>query len=260
MRCRDLIEKLERLCPHTFAESWDNVGLLAGRYDREIGTVLVALDVTDAVVAEAVSKGADLVLSHHPLIFSAKKSVTDGDFTGRRLVELLRNDVCCYAMHTNFDVKVMAEAAAERLGLEARGVLDITYEDGNVQEGIGRYGKLPQAMTLRACGAFVKQCFGLEWVKLFGDGEQLVERAAVCPGSGKSVIGKAARLGAQVLITGDIGHHEGIDALAQGLSVIDAGHYGLEKLFVPYMEQYLGRECAGLRILRAGEKNPFWIL
>ena len=84
--------------------------------------------------------------------------------------------------------------------------------------------------------------------------------AAVSPGSGKSVIGSAVSAGAQVLITGDIDHHEGIDAVAQGLTIIDAGHYGVEKIFVPYIEEYLRRECARLTVIRAQEKNPFWIM
>ena len=260
MQCSEVIEKLEMLSPRSFAESWDNVGLLAGRYEKEIRTVMIALDATDEVVEEAVRKGVDLLLTHHPLIFSARKSINNGDFIGRRLVTMLQHDMCYYAMHTNFDVMGMADAAADEIGLLDRQVLDITYEDDIAREGIGRFGRLPKAMTLENCGEQIKHIFGLESVKIFGSGERIVGKAAICPGSGKSVIEKAVQMGADVLITGDIDHHAGIDAMAMGISIIDAGHYGLEKIFVPYMEEFLKRECKTLEVLRAREKNPFWVL
>lgn len=260
MRCKEILDKLETLSPCSFAEKWDNVGLLAGRYDKEVHTVMLALDATDSVVEEAVQKGVDLLVTHHPLIFSARKSVTDGDFIGRRLVRLLQSDISYYAMHTNFDVMGMADAAADEIGLSDRQVLEVTYEDDISREGIGRVGRLPVPMTLEECAVYVKRSFALETVRVFGGRESQIRIAAISPGSGKSVIGSAVRAGAQVLITGDIDHHEGIDAVAQGLAVIDAGHYGVEKIFVPYMEEFLRRECARLTVLRAREKNPFWVM
>ena len=104
MQCRELTKWLEAKWPCARAESWDNVGLLAGRQDKEIGVVMVALDAVDAVVDEALRRGADMLLTHHPLIFSARKQINDSDFIGRRLLKLLGSDVCYYAMHTNFDV------------------------------------------------------------------------------------------------------------------------------------------------------------
>lgn len=260
MQCRELIKWLEAEWPCTRAESWDNVGLLAGRGDKEIGVVMLALDAGDSVVDEAVRRGADMLLTHHPLIFSAKKQINDSDFTGRRLLKLLGSDICCYAMHTNFDVCSMADVAADRIGLTGRQVLDVTYEDGGIREGIGRFGKLPQEEPLEIWGKRVKEAFGLESVKIFGERERNVSLAAICPGSGKSVIGKAVELGADVLITGDIDHHAGIDAMAMGLCIIDAGHYGLEQIFPLYMEARLKQAWGGLTVLRAEEKNPFWIV
>lgn len=260
MDCREVTEKLEMLCPRSFAESWDNVGLLAGRYGKEIHKVMLAVDASDRVVEEAVREGADLLLTHHPLIFSPKKNVNDGDFVGRRLVKLLGNDICYYAMHTNFDVLCMAEAAADKIRLEDRQVLDVTKQEESRTEGIGRTGKLPSRISLYECAQMVKDVFALKSVKIFGSRERMLERAAICPGSGKSVIEKAAEMEADVLITGDIDHHSGIDAMAMGLSIIDAGHYGLEKIFVPYMEEFLEKECGTLTVMRGQEESPFWVL
>ena len=149
MRCRELINKLEMLSPRSYAEAWDNPGLLTGRYEKEIGKVMVALDATDEVIEEAVEAGADFLLTHHPLIFSARKQINDDDFIGRRLVKLLGNDICCYAMHTNFDVMGMADAAADKIALTDRQVLDVTRETDREKEGIGRVGKLQKAMSLK---------------------------------------------------------------------------------------------------------------
>lgn len=260
MRCDKIIESLERLSPSSFAESWDNVGLLAGRTDKEVSRLCIALDATDEVIDEAVRVGADMLLTHHPLIFSPMKKITAEDFIGRRLIKLLQNDISYYAMHTNFDVMGMADAAADELGLKDRQVLDITYEDEIAKEGLGRYGRLIQIMTLEECASFVKETFELEHVKIYGEQDTPIEWAAVSPGSGKTMIKPAVSAGVEVLITGDIEHHEGLDAMAQGLAIIDAGHFGLEKIFIPYMKEYIRRELPQLTVFAAKEKNPFWIL
>lgn len=258
--CSILIESLEQLSPPSFAESWDNVGLLAGRREKEVQKLYIALDATDEVIGEAVRNGADMLLTHHPLIFSALKRVNTDDFIGRRLVKLLQNDISYYTMHTNFDVMGMADAAADEIRLKERQVLDITYEDEIAKEGIGRYGKLPQVMTLKECASYIKEVFHLESVKIYGESGNAIECAAISPGSGKSMIKSAIAAGAEVLITGDIEHHEGLDAMAQGLMIIDAGHYGIEKIFVPYMVEYIKREFPQLEVVAAKEKNPFWVM
>ena len=256
MRCADVIRKLEELSPLAYAESWDNPGLLAGRTDKEIKRIYIAVDATTEAIAEAESVGADMLLTHHPLIFKGIKKVNSEDFIGRRILTLLQADMCYYAMHTNFDVMGMADAAADELKLQNREVLDITFEDDIAKEGFGRLGDLPYPMTVDECAAYVKERFHLQAVKVFGQGSQQLVRAAISPGSGKSMIAPAIGKGADVLITGDIDHHEGIDAVEQGMAVIDAGHYGLEKIFVPYLK----RETEGIEIITQGKADPFRIL
>lgn len=260
MKCQEIIESLEQLSPPSFAESWDNVGLLAGRRDKEVKKIICALDATDEVVDEAVRCGADMLLTHHPLIFSPLKKINTDDFIGRRVVKLLQNDISYYTMHTNFDIMGMADAAADEIGLKECQVLQTTYEDEIAKEGLGRYGKLRQIMTLEECASFVKQVFHLESVKIYGEPDLVIECAAISPGSGKSVIASAISADAEVLITGDIEHHEGLDAMAQGLAIIDAGHYGLEKIFILYMQEYIRREMPQLEVVAAKEKNPFWVM
>ena len=115
-------------------------------------------------------------------------------------------------------------------------------------------------MTLKQCALFVKAIFSLEQVKVFGIPDTILTRAAISPGSGKSEIKNAIAQGADVLITGDIDHHDGIDAVAQGLCIIDAGHYGLEHIFVSYMKEYLERRCENIEIMTQELTFPFWVV
>ncbi|MBD5545187.1 MAG: Nif3-like dinuclear metal center hexameric protein [Lachnospiraceae bacterium] len=260
MRCETVMEKLEALSPIMYASEWDNVGLMTGRRDKEVKRIYIALDATDKVVEDAVKKEADMLLTHHPMIFKPVKKITAEHFIGRRLIKLIQHDMCYYAMHTNFDVMGMADAAADEIGLKNRKVLETTFEDEISKEGFGRIGKLPKVMTLRECAELIKEKFGIHHVKVFGDLEADLETAAIMPGSGKSMIKAAIDGGADVMITGDIDHHEGIDAEAQGLFIIDAGHFGLEQIFVPYMKEYLLRECREIQVIAPKREVPFIII
>lgn len=115
---------------------------MPARRDKDVETIYIALDATDEVVEDAMRVGADLLLTHHPLIFKKLSRVNTDDFIGRRIVSLIQKDISYYAMHTNFDVMGMADAAADELGLRDREVLNVTYEDEISKEGCGRVGRL----------------------------------------------------------------------------------------------------------------------
>lgn len=260
MKCCEIIEKLEALSPAAYAEEWDNIGLLAGRRDKEVETIYIALDATDEVIADAAACRADMLLTHHPLIFKKLGRIDAEDFIGRRIYRLIRNDISYYAMHTNFDVMGMADAAADELSLADRRVLSVTFEDDISKEGCGRVGRLARRMSVSDCAQLVKERFRVPNVRVFGEPGDIVETAAVMPGSGGDYIKDALAAGADVMITGDVSHHEGIDAVAQGLAIIDAGHYGIEKLFIGYMEEYLKRELPRVRICKADIREPFIVI
>lgn len=269
MKCLELIQKLETLAPTGCACEWDNVGLLVGGREREIHRVLIALDATDEVVEEAIRMRVDFLLTHHPLIFKPLKRMNDDDFIARRVMGLIQHHVNYYAMHTNFDAApgCMADLAAERLGLTEPRVLEVTgtmETDGKPAEyGIGKAGLLPSAITVKELALLVKERFGLPFITVYGEhaaGEK-VRRVAIAPGSGRGSIVYAEKAGAEVLVTGDIGHHEGIDAAANHLTVLDAGHYGLEHLFIGFMADYLKREFGDrLEIHKTAEAFPTAVL
>ena len=242
MKCKDLIAKLEELSPAMYAMDWDNSGLLVGDEKQEVKKVLLSVDVTDEVIEEAIRAGADMIVAHHPLIFSKINKVVASDFLGKRIMKMIQNKICCYCMHTNFDVMGMADAAADELGLLQSEVLMVTYEDDISKEGIGRYGFLKDICSLQELAERVKHIFDLEQVMVYGDAEAEVAKAAISTGSGKSMVKYALQKDCDVIITGDIDYHTALDSVAQGLCIIDAGHFGLEKIFITYLQEYLKRE------------------
>lgn len=260
MLCREIMAMIEGTYPKSAALGFDNVGLLAGRSEKEIHRIYLALDATDEVIGQAIARKADMLITHHPLIFSPMKHITDEDFIGRRLLELIRHDISYYAMHTNYDVLGMAELSGTVLGLTDTKVLDVTLNTEMKEEGIGRIGTLPEEMTLEECCVYVKHKLKLGSVKVFGDMKQKVHTMAVSPGSGKSAIDPAIQKGADVLVTGDIGHHEGLDAAAQGMAVIDAGHYGTEYIFMDDMKRFLEERLPAAEIITAPVVHPFQVL
>ena len=259
MLCKDVIKKINAAYPEERALDWDNVGLLCGRDDKEVRRIYISLDATDYIIEDAIRWKADMLITHHPLIFSGIKKINNHDFVGKRLLKMIQNDMCYYAMHTNYDVCGMAELSGKTLGFSEAQVLEVTHRE-EIEEGIGRIADLDEEMTLDECCDMVKERFMVPNVKVFGNLGAKVKKIAIAPGSGKSMVKVALEKGADVLITGDIDHHTGIDAYAQGLCIIDAGHYGLERIFIPDMKEYLEKTLDGVIVKAADVYSPFLIV
>lgn len=264
MNAKDLIAYLEETVPLHCACDWDNVGLQVGRREKEITKVYIALDATDAVIEDACQLGCEFLLTHHPLLFRSVKQVTDDNFISRRIVKMIEHNISYYAMHTNFDAAPdgMADLAAVLLGLNHGIPMEPMQGDLETPWGIGKTGNLSEPMTMEQLCEHVKEQFQLKQVMLYPSVimSDTVKRVAVCPGSGRSMTEAALATGAEVLITGDIGHHEGIDMAAQGISVIDGGHYGLEKIFIPIMADRIRQNFPNLQVHMAPMKMPYQIV
>ena len=254
----NILNYIEKIAPSYMAAEWDNVGLIVGRTDKEVQKVYVALDVTDEVIDAAIEMGADMLITHHPLLFSPLKKITDEHFIGSRVVKLLQHDISYYAMHTNYDVCGMADISAAILGLDGAETLEVT--DKESMEGIGKVGDFSDPMSLQSCGEFIKEKFQLDSVKVFGDLSSTVQRVAICPGSGKGMTELALEKGADVFVTAEIDHHEGIDAVAQGMAIIDAGHYGLEHIFMEDIAGFLRAMQKDLEGFVAPKAHPFQLI
>ena len=191
MRCSEIFEYLKNLYPIELAMDWDNSGFLIGRSDKEVKNVLVVLDITNEVLEYAGAKDIDLIVSHHPIIFSALKRVTDETLLGNYILKILRNDICVIAMHTNFDIAKggMADICSERLGLSNTCVFEITNVCDEEELGIGKIGDLKKDMSLDELIKLVKTKFDLSHVSVFGreNINSNIRRVAISPGSGKGM-------------------------------------------------------------------------
>lgn len=241
LRVRDITAAIEAQFPLRLAMDWDNPGLLCGRADKEVHHVIAALDATDEVIEQAVSEGADLILTHHPMIFRPIAKINEDTSVGRRVIRLIQHDISYYAMHTNFDVGKggMADLVAERLGIGARTPLEQTGEaEDGTPIGIGFVGELSAPCTAKALAEFVKTSFAIPALDYY-DGGRMIQRIAVCPGSGHGMYKYACAAGADAFVTGDMGHHDGLDAIEDGVSLIDAGHFGLEHIYTDWAKKFL---------------------
>lgn len=238
-----IIRLIEELAPLSYAEPWDSVGFQLGNKDAAIDKIMVALEITEAVAKEAEEKSVDLLIVHHPLIFHPLKRVTDDDAAGRTLRRLIKANIHVYVAHTNLDKASggMNDILAQALGLHA---VNYLYEDGasvldGEAPGIGRYGKLEHPCSLRALIQQVKSAVKADALRLVGEPEALVRSVALCTGAGSGLMKAAHRMGCEVLITGDLKHHEARDAEALGIAVIDAGHFETEALGMSALAEWL---------------------
>lgn len=260
MKVREITELLNREIPPSYAESWDHVGLLVGDEEQKVHKILVALDADDAAVTRAAEEHFDLIVTHHPLLFHPMERVVEQDFIGRRVRKMIRNGISYFAMHTNFDIVKMADINAEDLKLKDAEVLDEVGTNAHGVYGFGRIGSLEEDTTLENFAEFVKTVCHLPFIRTYGDPKRKIHLAAVASGSGRSSIPAAIAKDADVIVTGDVDYHTAIDANAKGIAVIDAGHYGTEFCFIPYMTKELKRQFPSLTVAGQPIRQPYQVL
>ena len=224
MKVKDIIAVIEEFAPLSLQEGWDNSGLCIGSPEDAVTSVLLGLDCTPELVDEAVACGADMIVTHHPLIFSGLKRISSDNKVGEAVIKAVKAGISIYAAHTSAD-KVIAGvsgAMAARIGLENVCILD---EDGE-GTGLGVVGDFARPLTSGEAVAFVKERFGLKMMKTSKPLEGKISRVAMCGGSGGSLIGAAMKSGAQLYISGDISYHNFFTA--DGFMIMDIGHYESE--------------------------------
>jgi dinuclear metal center YbgI/SA1388 family protein len=366
-RLADLVGLINSLYPAALAEDWDNVGLQIGDPNAEVERLLVCLDAEEIAIEAAEKAGAQLVVSHHPLIFKGLKRLTPGDEVGRSLFRAIRNGIGVYSAHTNLDRAAdgLNDWLAERLGLEAAQPLEKPQSGGyyklvvfvpqsheaelmeglfaagaghigeydqcsfrvagtgsfrgsektdpfigqpgkreeteefrletivpaaklakvlarmikvhpyeevaydliplaNSRDdiGLGRIGRLPEALELQQFAAQVRQQLNVSTLRLVGEPTQQVNKIAVCGGSGASLLSEALRQGADCLVTGDVKYHDAQRARSEGLALIDAGHFATEHFMVAELSKRLRRALAERQLLievieMTTEQDPF---
>jgi len=256
MKARDIINVIESFAPLSIQENWDNSGLCVGSEDDEVTSVLLGLDCTPELVDEAVECGADMIVTHHPLIFSGLKKISPDDQVGAAVIKAIKAGISIYAAHTSAD-KVIAGvsgAMASRLGLVNVSILD---EDGE-GTGLGVVGDLPQPVTAAEAVTLVKERFGLKALRSSRPVEGMISRVAMCGGSGGSLIKAAMASGAQLYLSGDISYHNFFTR--EGFMIMDIGHYESEIEIVDILFSLLRKNFPtfAVRITQNIYSNPIF--
>lgn len=229
MTVHDILTFVETLAPLSMKYDWDNVGLLCGSAGQEVHKILVALDPFEGVCREAAEKGADLLVTHHPLIFRPRKSVTDGDDVGRSILFLAKHGISALNAHTNLDCAPggVNDVLAETLGLADVDVLDPMGVDGQGRPwGLLRAGTVadqPLAQFL----AHVKTRLSAQGLR-YVDGGRPVRKVAVGGGACGDELPAVLAAGCDTFVTADVKYNEFYDAKAAGVNLIDAGHFATE--------------------------------
>ena len=255
-KVKDVMAVIEEFAPLALQEKWDNSGLCIGSPEDKVSSVLLGLDCTPELVDEAIACGADMIVTHHPLIFSGLKKISAEDLVGEAVVKAIRAGISVYAAHTSAD-KVIAGvsgAMAARLGLKDVRILD---EDGE-GTGLGVVGNLPEPMTAQDALELVKERFALRVVKSSKPVGCKIERVAMCGGSGGSLIGAARAAGAQLYISGDISYHNFFTP--EGFMIMDIGHYESEIEIVDILFSLIKKNFPtfAVRITQNMQSNPIY--
>ena len=242
---RDIYRFLDRIAPFHTQEGFDNAGFLVGRGNREVKKVLVALDITEEVVEEAVRWGAELIVAHHPVIFQPVKSVTDETVTGRVLLALTEGRVAAICAHTNLDAAHGGVNGCLARALELTGIGQLCQagvDDKGRPYGIGRTGTVHRpGLSAGEYAAFVKEKLGSACVR-FVDGGRPVTKVAVGGGACGSMMEDAVAQGCDTFVTADLKYNQFLEARALGLNLLDAGHFPTENVVCAPMARWLAEE------------------
>lgn len=261
----DLLAFIDQMAPFALAETWDNSGLQIGNREWPGEKILVALDVTPAVMAEAVSWGADIVLTHHPLIMGPLTSIDFSSIPGSIISLCAYHRISVVSVHTNLDKTSpgLNDYFVKKIGLMPVGSLEpLIPEKQAAFAGTGRIFTLQEPCSLRSLSDQVRSSLNVSVVRCVGDMEMFVRRVAVCTGSGGSLVKVFLESGADVFITGDVKYHEARDAEQAGAGILDVGHFASEHMVVDLFCERLTQwaETSKVEIkVRAfdGESDPF---
>lgn len=256
----EILSSLDRIAPFSLALSWDNSGLQVGDLHQKIERLYLALEATHEVIDRAQGKGAQLIVTHHPLIFTPLKAIVKGGYPGTLIYRLIESDMALIAMHTNWDAapEGLSHALAQKVGLRDQEFLEPLSPSG--EGGIGRVGILPQATTPETLAHRLMEELPAPWARVVGDPYKKVQRVAVCPGSGGDLWPKAQALGAQLLVTGDVKHHQAREAQETGMILLDLGHFATESWGMRLLKEKIEKEVPQMKVeVDTALRDPFTI-
>ena len=257
MKIKQVLSALEKFAPLPLQETWDNAGLQLGLTEAEVSGALLCLDVTESIIDEAVRKGCNLVVSHHPLLFRGLRQVTDATQVQRTVIKALKSDVAVVSMHTNMDNARggVNWKIAEKLGLEGCEFF-ARKTAGDIEAGSGVVGNLHTEMSAGDFVRLVKSRFGVACAQCNELLRRPVRRVAVCGGAGDFLLDEALCQGADAFITGEMHYHQYF-GYEQRIQICVIGHYQSEQFTGEIFRDIIRRECPGVRTeIAETETNP----
>ncbi len=251
VKVKDIISEIEKIAPQSLAEDFDNVGLLLGDCEAEVKKVLLCLDADEFTATEASMKGADMIISHHPLIFHPLKDLCFSKSAGRCMKTLIKSDIAVYSAHTNMDIAEggLNDLVAKKLSLKV--VSDIAF--GEKERTCGRICEAD--MALGELIKRVKECYNLPYVRYAGDEDKKIKTVAICSGSGRGLTDDAIKRGADLYITGDLTYSDIRNLSENGVSYIEVGHYDSEISVTEIFKSIIEKAFPEIEILISEEKN-----
>ena len=253
----EIIKLIEKTAPPALAYPWDNSGLLTGSRGKEVKKIYITLDTNKYTVDEAVRLGADMIVSHHPIMFGGIKQIEYNSPSGYVISELIKHDIALYAAHTNMDCANggINDILAYKLGITGTEIIEKSPDFPGC--GLGRIGTVKE-QTLKEFAAKVKTALDTPFVRVSGDPEKIIKRAAVGGGACDDLIPAARHMCADVMVTADMKYHITMDSAESGIAIIDAGHYPTE-VFVTDIFKNILKDC-GAELLISTEKDIFEVM
>lgn len=257
MKIREIADAIERFAPLAWQEGYDNAGLVVGDPDSEVRRALLAVDVTEEVLAEAEREGCDLVVTHHPLVFHPLKRLNEADHVQRCVARAIRSGIALYACHTNLDSAPggMSWRLAADLGLGGLEVLEPAPGKGE-GVGFGVVGELPEAMPTLEFLRGAARRLHVGAVRYSDVVHDRVRRVAVCTGAGGSLVGEAIRAGAELYVTADLKYSDFMTPSGR-LTVADVGHFESEYCAIEILFDIFSKNLRTFAVRKSGcSRNP----
>ncbi len=247
MKIKQVLEALEQFAPLPLQESWDNAGLQVGLTEADVSGALLCLDVNEHIVDEALRRGCNLIVSHHPLLFRGLKQIGDANYVQRCVIKALKNDVAVVSMHTNMDNAKggVNWKIAEKLGLTDVAFFATKQTDG-VEAGSGVVGRLPEPLAADDFVLRVKKCFDVECAQCNELLRRPVSWVAICGGAGDFLLDEAVACGADAFITGEMHYHQYFD-YEQKIQICVIGHYQSEQFTTEVFRDIIRQQCPGVQ-------------
>lgn len=255
-KVKDIVNYFTALVPPEMKMDFDNVGLLVGTNETDVKKAVVALDITEDVIDEAIRENAQIILSHHPMFFELKK-VNDDSLIGGKIVKMLQNGISGFCQHTNLDSVQggVNDSLAQRLGVHIEGWLEGPHLTSDGREyGMGRFGHLSLPVEFTNYLATVKTSLGAAGLRYHFAGKP-VYKVALCGGSGGNFVEDAVRLGCDTLVTADVKYDRFLAAKELGLNLIDAGHFCTENVVVPVIAEMLKKGFPEIDVIEASSSH-----